>query len=74
VRCKAVTLLNPTVLLHDCGVTPAESGFPILVETPKGWRILGLQMITLNKSVGRKGLGMALLVTALERPREMVLW
>ena len=74
VRCKAVTLFNPTVLLHDCGGTFAESGFPILVETPEGWRMLGLQMISLNEAVGRKGLGMALLVAAMERPRQMVLW
>ena len=74
VRCKAVTLINPTILLHDCGAPLAQSGFPILVKMPEGWRMLGLQMTSLNQAAGRKGLGMALLVTALERPRQMVLW
>ena len=73
-RCRAVSLINPVVLLHDCCATSAESGFPILLETPEGWRMLGLQMISPNQAVGCRGLGMALLVTALERPRQMLLW
>lgn len=71
-KCEAVALLNASVLLHDCGVGLAESGFPILVETPNGWRVLGLQMIGVRGAKGRNGLGMALLVTATERPRQMV--
>ena len=73
-KCKAVTLINPTVLLHDCGATVAESGFPILVETAEGWRVLGLQMASAKKTEGSRGLGMALLVTAMEGPRQMFLW
>ncbi len=74
VRCKAVSLINPTVLLHDCGVARSRSGFPILVKMAGGWRVLGLQMMNPNQGVGRKGLGMALLVAALGRRRQMILW
>lgn len=71
--CKAVTLLNAAVLLHDCGAGLGESGFPILVESAAGWRVLGLQMIGVGGAKGPDGLGMALLVTVTERPRRMVL-
>lgn len=73
-KCKAVAMFNSSMLLHDCGAGLAESGFPILVETPDGWRVLGLQMIGVKGAKGRNGLGMALLVTAMERPRHTVLW
>jgi protease YdgD len=73
-RCKAVTPFNPSVLLHDCGATFAEAGFPILVEAPEGWRVLGLQMPSLNASEVPKGLGMALLVNVLAGQRRMVRW
>ena len=68
-RCKAVSLLNADVLLHDCAAGRAETGFPLLVETEAGWRVLGLQMISHRPAAGRQGLGMALLVTALAGPR-----
>jgi protease YdgD len=69
-RCKAVTLLNPKVLLHDCAVTSAQDGFPVLVKTPAGWRMLGFQMRGLNLTAARKRMSMILLVTAMERPRQ----
>ena len=73
-RCRALKLVDPAILIYDCGTTSAASGFPILMKTPEGWRMLGLQMHGLNATVGRKKLGMALLITFMERPRQMVLW
>ena len=73
-----MSLLNADVLLHDCAAGRAETGFPLLVETEAGWRVLGLQMISHRPAgagrdaapgAGRGGLGMALLVTALSGPR-----
>lgn len=74
VRCKAVTVLSPRVLLHDCGAALADAGFPILIRTPEGLRVLGLQMISIEKARGGKGLGRALLVTAMDGPRRKVIW
>jgi protease YdgD len=71
-RCKAVTPFNPSVLLHDCGATFAEAGFPILIETPEGWRALGLQMVSLNTAEVQDRLGMALLVNVLAGQRRTV--
>jgi protease YdgD len=73
-RCKAVTKFSASVLLHDCGATFAEAGFPILVETSGGWRVLGLQVISANTTEATNGLGMALLVKVLTGPRRMVHW
>lgn len=73
-RCQPVILINPLVLLHSCNATFAETGFPILVHTGHGWRVLGLEMLSLKKTKLPKGLGMALLVTALAVPHRTVGW
>jgi hypothetical protein len=71
-RCGAVIPFNPSVLLHDCGATFAETGFPILIETSEGWRVLGLQMVSLNTAEVQDGLGMVLLVNVLAGQRQTV--
>ena len=73
-RCKAVGQYNHAVLFHDCGGGRTETGFPILVETPAGWRVLGLQMVNVDQAAARKGRGMALLVTATDQPRQTISW
>lgn len=73
-RCKAVTKFSASVLLHDCGATFEEAGFPILIETSGGWRVLGLQVISANTTEGANGLGMALMVNVLAGPRRLVRW
>ena len=64
-RCRAVAFFNGSALMHSCSAVKAESGFPILVRTGAGWRVLGLQMTTFNRNKKSNGIGMALLVTAM---------
>ncbi len=73
-RCKAVTMLNAGVLLHDCGAKLSEAGFPILANTPNGWHALGFQMISLNRGNAANRLGRSLVITDADRRRRMRLW
>ena len=66
-RCRAVAFFNRSALMHSCGAVSADSGFPILVQTSDGWRVLGLQMTTYNRDAKKNSIGMVLLVTAMSK-------
>jgi protease YdgD len=64
-HCRAVGLVGRSLLMHDCDATIEEAGYPILVKTGRGWRVLGLQMATFKKTRRTNGIGMAVLVTSI---------
>lgn len=64
-RCHAVGLIGRTLLMHDCDATIDEAGYPILVKTDRGWRVLGLQMTTFKRTRRENGVGMAVLITTI---------
>ncbi|HSR56502.1 MAG TPA: trypsin-like serine protease [Alphaproteobacteria bacterium] len=63
--CRAVGLIGRSLLMHDCDATFEEAGYPIVVKTRRGWRMLGLQMTTFKRTRRANGIGMAVLVTAI---------
>ncbi len=63
--CRAVGMMGRSMLMHNCDATIEESGYPILVKTRYGWRILGLQMATFKQTKHANGLSLAVLVTAI---------
>lgn len=72
--CKAIRILNSEVLFNDCSGPSAEYGFPVLVETSEGWRVLGLQMKPLTSSINANGQGRALLAATFRQSRQFRGW
>ncbi len=62
-NCRAIGLFGRSILMHNCDATSEESGYPILVQTRRGWRVLGLQVTTFKRKKYANGLGMAMLVS-----------
>ena len=65
--CHAQGHAGAHLLLHDCDATFGDSGSPIMIDTPAGWRVAAIHVATGGRD--RKSYGMALLVTALAPKR-----
>lgn len=42
-NCKITGWAQPGVLSHQCDTLPGDSGSPLLLNTPEGWRLIAIQ-------------------------------
>ncbi len=56
------------LLAHDCAGTRGTSGGPVLVETPTGWRVAGVQVAGNTSDVGGLAVPAAAIRALLARP------
>lgn len=57
VACQLIARVGARLFQHDCDGTWGDSGSPVLLETPNGWRVLGLHVAVADRGANSFGIG-----------------
>lgn len=64
INCPVIRLNEQGMLEHQCDTLPGDSGSPLLLATPQGWRVIGVQSSAPGARVRQQENNLALALTS----------
>ena len=67
INCPVIRLNAQGMLEHRCDTLPGDSGSPLLLATPQGWRVVGVQSSAPSAKVRQQENNLALALTSINK-------